>query len=385
MPSSPLPGSERALARASRIQRAVHALRTEGDSRGREAAAVGTGLLIGCTPFWGTHFLLCWAAGWLLRLNRLKIYLAANLINPLILAPLLWAEVQSGAWLRRGQTIPLSIGGLTSLDPWQFGGDLVLGGFVVGTMVGLVGAAVTFAARRPSRDPVFRLLARRAADRYLDAGIVAWEFARGKLTGDPVYRAVMDGALSGATGTLVDLGCGQGLMLALIAEVQETAAAGLWHPARSAPPAFNQLIGIESRQRVAAIAARALDPEAQVVHGDIRSHAIPAADVVLLFDVLHMLPADDQTALLGGVRDALPVGGRVLIREADPSAGWRFHMVRLGNRCKALLTGHWRQTLRFQTPEGWSAALDAAGFDATTMPMGAGTPFGNVLLVGTRR
>ena len=56
MSTAPLAGSARALSRASRLQRAIHALRTEGDSRVRESIAVGLGLLIGCSPFWGAHF-----------------------------------------------------------------------------------------------------------------------------------------------------------------------------------------------------------------------------------------------------------------------------------------------------------------------------------------
>jgi uncharacterized protein (DUF2062 family) len=93
MTTVPLAGSARALSRASRLQRAIHALRTEGDTRGRESFAIGLGLLIGCTPFWGVHFGLCWLVGRAFSLNRLKMYLAANVINPLVLPPLFYAEV----------------------------------------------------------------------------------------------------------------------------------------------------------------------------------------------------------------------------------------------------------------------------------------------------
>jgi uncharacterized protein (DUF2062 family) len=374
----------RALQRASRLQRAMHSLRTEGDSRVRESAAVGTGLLIGCTPFWGTHFLLCWGAGWLLRLNRLKVYLAANLINPLILPPLLYVEVQAGALVRRGQTRPLSWEAFRSLDPWQFGADLVVGSLLVGLVLGCVAAAITFAARRPTRDPFFRSLARRAADRYLATGIVAWEFARGKTTGDPVCRHVLEQEVSGGTGTLVDLGCGQGLMLALIAEAAATSRAGDWDPGRPAPPAFSRLIGIEMRPRIARIAVRALDGEAEISRGDIRDTGVPPCDVVLIFDVLHLLAAEDQESMLRAVHEALPPGGRLLVREADASAGWRFWMVRLGNRIKAIVTRDWRQRFAFRTAEEWMRVLETAGFHTMVRPMGAGTPFGNVLLVGRK-
>ena len=50
MSTAPLAGSARALSRASRLQRAIHALRTEGDTRGRESVAIG---LVG--PSVGPH------------------------------------------------------------------------------------------------------------------------------------------------------------------------------------------------------------------------------------------------------------------------------------------------------------------------------------------
>ncbi len=72
MSTAPLAGSARALSRASRLQRAIHALRTEGESRGKESLAIGLGLMIGCTPFWGVHLGVCWVLGWLFSLNRIS-------------------------------------------------------------------------------------------------------------------------------------------------------------------------------------------------------------------------------------------------------------------------------------------------------------------------
>ena len=70
------------------LRRTFYDLRTEGQGRVREACAIGVGLFIGCSPFYGFHLLLCWIVGRLLGLNRLKVYLAANVSNPIV-APLL--------------------------------------------------------------------------------------------------------------------------------------------------------------------------------------------------------------------------------------------------------------------------------------------------------
>ena len=76
------------LTTAGQMRRLMRDLRTEASGPGREAVAVGLGVFIGCLPFYGFHLLMCLAAGWLLRLNRLKLYVAANISNPLM-APLL--------------------------------------------------------------------------------------------------------------------------------------------------------------------------------------------------------------------------------------------------------------------------------------------------------
>ncbi len=383
MSTAQVPPAERAVARASRLQRVIHGLRSEGDSRTREAVAIGTGVAIGCLPFWGTHFFLCWGAGWLFRLNRLKVYFAAHLINPLVLPPLLYAEIQAGAWLQRGETHALARATFDSTTAWGFAGDLVIGSLAVGAVLGLAGAAVTYVSRRPVADPFFRQLTRRAADRFLQSGITPWEFARGKLTGDPVYRHALLEELRGREGTLLDLGCGQGLLLALVAEAQDMAKAGTWPSSHGLPPRFSRLIGIELRTRVARNGAKALEGEAEILTGDVRETGLPPADVVAIFDVLHMLPIGEQDRLLRDVRRILPADGRLYIRDADARAGWRFTMVRLGNRLKALVNGQLVQPFAFRTADEWVAALESAGFHAEVRPMGHGTPFGNVLLVAT--
>src|SRR5262249_6234964 len=88
--------------RPSRLTAALHRYRTEGNTPVRQALAIGLGLYIGCTPFIGFHLPLSVGLGWLFGLNRFKVYLAANISNPLV-APFLYAlEIQVGTWLRTG-------------------------------------------------------------------------------------------------------------------------------------------------------------------------------------------------------------------------------------------------------------------------------------------
>jgi uncharacterized protein (DUF2062 family) len=365
---------------STRMRRLVYGLRTEAGGPGRDAAAVGVGVFIGCSPFYGFHLLLSVAAGTLLRLNRLKVYLAANISNPLVAPVLLLAELQAGALLRRGQLHALTLEAVRRTDPWRYAGDLLTGSVVVGAGLGVAAAAGTFLLTRGgARDPLFAELVRRASDRFVNASISAWEFAKGKLRGDPVYRSVLlDGQLRSG-GTLVDVGCGTGLMLALLVEASAAVRERRWPAAIANPPVFARLVGIEIRPHAARLARQALGAAATIVTADARTALPPAVDAVILFDVLHMMSADHQVALLGAVRGRLATGGVVLVREADADAGWRFRAVRLGNRLKALAFGHWRQSFSFRSADAWVALFESLGFAVERRSMGQGTPFANVL------
>ena len=136
----------------SRLRRVVWELRTEGVGPAREGAAIGLGVFIGCSPFYGFHLLLCLAAGWCLGLNRLKMYLAANISNPFVAPFLILTELQTGAWLRRGELHGLTLDAVRNIDPWSFGADLIVGSLVVGGVLGmLAGTATYFMSRRGPR------------------------------------------------------------------------------------------------------------------------------------------------------------------------------------------------------------------------------------------
>jgi SAM-dependent methyltransferase len=155
-------------------------------------------------------------------------------------------------------------------------------------------------------------------------------------------------------------------------------------PGDGALPVFDRLIGVELRPRVAAIAAAALRGDAVIIAADARRVGMEPADAVLFLDVLQMIPPDAQEALIASAAAALTPGGVIIIREADAGGGWRFRMVVLGNRLKALAFGNWRQQWYFRSVAGWETCLARFGMRVETRPMGHGTPFANVVLLITR-
>jgi SAM-dependent methyltransferase len=363
----------------SALRRTFYELRTEGEGPGREACAIGVGLFIGCSPFYGFHLLISWVCGRLFRLNRMKVYLASNISNPLVAPMLILGEIQTGAWLRSGTFLALTLQTVKTSSLWQYGLDLLLGSAVIGGVIGSIGAITTyFTLRGGHKDPFFAGMVRDASERYVGKSITGWEFARNKLRRDPLYHEVLFRGWLPSGGKLLDIGCGQGLMLALLAEAERVSRD------RSVPtgvrlPRFDRIVGIELRPHRASLARAALGPDADIIESDARLVSPGECRAILFFDVLHMMPQADQDALLSTAVGALAQGGVILIREADASAGWRFHAVRIGNRLMAIASGAWGQRFAFRTLGDWHDCFARHGLDAESTPAGTGTPFANHL------
>ena len=112
---------------------------------------------------------------------------------------------------------------------------------------------------------------------------------------------------------ILDLGCGRGLIGVLV---------GLLTRA-SMPRSY---LGVDQCDRYIRAARQALEdfPGCAVQTFDLRDFDPPAADVVVVNDVLRFLPFAAQDALLRRLARALPPGARLFVREKDASGGWRF-------------------------------------------------------------
>jgi SAM-dependent methyltransferase len=218
-------------------------------------------------------------------------------------------------------------------------------------------------------------LAETTAWRYQRCGRFVHCFVRGKLLHDPVYQAILNLDILPEQGRIVDLGCGRGILLALL-----TTARHLQYCVT--PPLDFQ--GMELRQKDAAIARDTLALDATILNADIRTEAIPACQVAFLLDVLLYMDKAAQEALLQRVAQALQPKGILIIREADASAGFRYLVTWLGERFCALGRGHWRQQYFYRRQQDWATLLAALGFKVETYPMSQGTPFANVLFVAQR-
>jgi SAM-dependent methyltransferase len=213
----------------------------------------------------------------------------------------------------------------------------------------------------------FRALAREAAALYPARDHYARHFAFGKLTRDPVFRHIWENRLipEGPVRVL-DLGCGQALVGALL-------AAG-------AHPGDWRYRGIDASRRDIERARAALPAQCELVEDDLRTAHLGTADVVLLIDVLHYMEPAAQSELLRRVREALAPGGVFILRVADATPGLRYRITEAADLAATRLRGGRVKRLYSVPLAQRRRQLEDRGFAVEERPMSEGTPFANVLL-----
>ena len=233
-------------------------------------------------------------------------------------------------------------------------------------------------------SPEVRALFEAAARSYAGAGRYAWQFARGKLRHDPVFLALLRRGLLPDRGQLLDLGCGQGVLLSLLKAAKERDLAGSWPRNWPAPPLKLALQGIDLREDRVQAARCALGSSAQVILGDLRDVVLRPSSVIVILDVLLYLGESEQRRMLDRVAAALEPGGLLLLREADASAGFAFRVTKWSERIAGAMRGQFRQPLHYRGAIQWIAELAERGFTVDAEPMSEGTPFANVLFTARR-
>lgn len=359
----------------------LYRVRTEGDTPEKQAGAVALGVFIGCTPFYGLHLVLCIVFAKLFRVNQILTYLAAHVSLPGVWPLLLLGELQLGRRLRGLPYLAIHIADIKKLHLKEFAVDLLLGSTIVGAVLATALALLTLQlARRRQEKPALHELIEATARRYLEAGTFDWEFVRGKLRHDPVYFHLLRRGLLPNEGLLLDLGCGRAILPALLFTARERHGRGEYPEEWAPPPAHLRFHGIEGRPKAAAAAREALGDDVEIEQADLRQAVFPAAEAVMLLDVLHYLPAAAQEELLARAAAALPPGGVLFLRDADAAGGWRFTATRLQERLASWGRRDFRQRFHYRSTAEWRALLEGLGLTTEAEPMSQGTPYANVLI-----
>ncbi len=145
-----------------RIAALVAHLREEHSSPTRLGLAVAVGLFIGTLPLYGLHLGICLAVAWATELNKVTVYAAANISNPVVAPFLVAMGIVIGEFIRFGELQPLDleasatfIANLSLLGaslPDRFLSCL-LGDAVLGLVLALVFGPVTVLAARRWQEP----------------------------------------------------------------------------------------------------------------------------------------------------------------------------------------------------------------------------------------
>ncbi|GAC1457901.1 MAG: hypothetical protein PVSMB6_16620 [Steroidobacteraceae bacterium] len=222
---------------------------------------------------------------------------------------------------------------------------------------------------------------------YRDGGRFGWHFARGKLTGDPVFAAILARGLLQGCPRVLDLGCGQGLLAAwlLAARSLHAGTAAGWPCEWPAPPALAGYTGIEINPREVARARAAGAHLAlahfRIVQGDVREVEYVAADAIVMLDVLHYLDPAAQETVLARARTALAPAGRLLLRVGDTAGGVGFTLSRVVDTTVALARRRRLVRLNCRPLRGWLELLARTGFGARVVAENRGATFSNVVLM----
>jgi SAM-dependent methyltransferase len=215
---------------------------------------------------------------------------------------------------------------------------------------------------------------------YRAVGRFAHGYAGGKLAADPAYRAILERGLLQGQRRVLDLGCGLGLLAAVLRAAERCSSDGYWPAHWPAAPLGLSIRGIELAPRTVERARRALGAAAEIVQGDIRQADFGAADAVVMLDVLHYIEAEAHQGLLLRVHQTLAPSGLLLLRIGDAAGGMRFRVGQCWDQAFMLARGHGWIRQHCRSLREWRSLLLRCGFDTRILSMSEGTPFANVLL-----
>jgi hypothetical protein len=361
--------------RRNRLRRLYMTLRTEHRTPGKVGVGVGVGVFVGCSPFWGVHFPIAVLLATLFRLNRVIVYASAYIGNPLTVGPMLFAEVQLGHRVLHAAWLPVTLADIETLGVLGIFTNLLIGSAILGLVLGgPLGVAAWLVARAGGHHETYREIVDAIVVRFAGVSIRDAEAARARLLSDPMYPFLIEEDVLGSGARVLDLGCGRGLIGVLV---------GLFTRA-SEPRSY---LGVDQCDRYVRAARQALEdvPGCVVQTVDLRDFDPPAADVVVVNDVLRFLPFTAQDALLRRLARALPPGARLFVREKDAAGGWRFAWAALRDAFKIVLPGHPRHGTHYRRAGDLRNALLAAGFNVRDRAVVRAASPAWVLLEAVRR
>jgi SAM-dependent methyltransferase len=206
-----------------------------------------------------------------------------------------------------------------------------------------------------NRDDVATRVAARYPTRFLR------HYARGKISGDPLYEAVFE-RLRGSTEPILDLGCGAGFLALYLRERGVTAP----------------IHGIDHDAGKIAMAKQAAGEWMTFAEGDVRDQG-DWPGTVLMLDLLHYFDLETQSRLLNRTAASATT---LILRDAVNDGSWRYRVTYAQETFSRAIGWLQAERLHFATREAIVSPF--AGFETEVVPMFGRTPFNNYLFVFRR-
>jgi SAM-dependent methyltransferase len=219
---------------------------------------------------------------------------------------------------------------------------------------------------------------------YRASDLFAYFFSRGKLSSDCIFRELLRLGVFPKQARFLDLGCGQAGFASWLIAARKFYENKDWPADWPEPPKVLEFRGFELMQKDidrAMPAMAPLEPLVVIRQGDICKLDFGQADVVTILDVLQYIDFPDQVDILRRARAALPPGGTFLTRVGDADAGLFFHVCNWVDALVTTVRGHRLPELYCRPLKEWVELLRGLGFVVETVPMSAGKPFANVMVV----
>lgn len=196
-------------------------------------------------------------------------------------------------------------------------------------------------------------------------------YVSSKLRNDPVYPAAYE-LLRDSAEPILDLGCGVGLLAFYLRE------RGCRQPVLG--------LDLDSRkighgQRI----AQAHYPDVDLRYQDVQQALPDFSGNVVLFDVLHYLPLEQQTMLLAQLVERIAPGGMLIIRDCPRDNGPRFWMTYVAEKFAQIVSWNLNTPLHFPSRARISEAFDLDKFEQESRPLWGKSPFNNYLFMFRRR
>ncbi|MBK7864045.1 MAG: DUF2062 domain-containing protein [Archangiaceae bacterium] len=355
------------------VKRVWRQLKREQLTPGRFGVAVGLGLWFGLSPFWGFQMIVAQVLAHLLKLNRLAVAAGVSISAPPFLPFEVLASVQLGQRLLHGTWAELSLDYVRAHGAAEiakfYGASFAVGALVLATLIAT--PAGFFAAWRMKKAqaqarPELSLEALEALDDALPALPLRYRlYVAWKVRLDPIYPMVLP-LLAGRRAVL-DLGAGPGILAFFVKQASPD----------------TQVRCVEWDPLKVDLARKLLQDRAQIDQADARTIDPGQPDALVLLDVLHYCPPDEQRAWLSRLVAALAPGGVLVLRELDPAENRTSEKIEQ----QAVSAGWNKGAGVFPWPISQLIAhLESLGLEVTRTPKaGKGVFKANALVVARRR